>query len=57
MGRKLRTTLDLMDPDVSCKVTTKLTSNSSRKPPRTFSVGDKVFAHNYHGKKYGYLLK
>ena len=43
MGRKLRTTLDLMHPDVSCKVPIKLTSSSSRKPP---SVGDKVFARN-----------
>ena len=51
MGRKLQTTLDLMHPDVSRKVTTKLTSSSSRKPPRTFSVGDKVFARNYHGTK------
>ena len=40
-----------MHPDVSRKVTTKLTSSSSRKPPLTFSVGDKVFAHNYHGTK------
>ena len=23
----------------------------SRKPPHTFSVGDRVFAHNYHGTK------
>ena len=51
MGRKLRTTLDLMYPDVSRKVTTKLSSSSSRKPPHTFSVGDKVFARNYHGTK------
>ena len=51
MGRKLRTTLDLMHPDVSRKVTTKLTSSSSRQPPCTFSVGDKVFARNYHGTK------
>ena len=51
MGRKLRTTLDLMHPDVSRKVTTKLSSSSSRKPPRTFSVDDKVFARNYHGTK------
>ena len=51
MGRKLRTTLDLMHPDVSRKVTTKLSSSSSRKPPHTFSVGDKVFARNYHGTK------
>ena len=51
MGRKLRTTLDLMHPDVSRKVTTKLSSSSSRKSPRTFSVGDKVFARNYHGTK------
>ena len=51
MGMKLRTTLDLMHPDVSRKVTTKLTSRSSREPPRTFSVGDKVIAHNYHGRK------
>ena len=51
MGRKLRTTLDLMHPEVSHKVTTKLSSSSSRKPPRTFSFGDKVFAHNYHGTK------
>ena len=40
-----------MHPDVSHKVTTKLTSSSSRKSPRTFSVGDKVFAHNYLGTK------
>ena len=51
MGRKLRTTLDLMHPDISRKVTTKLSSSSSRKPPPTFSVSDKVFAHNYHGTK------
>ena len=40
-----------MHLDVSHKVTTKLTSSSSRKPPRTFSVGNKVFARNYHGTK------
>ena len=51
MGRKLRTTLDLMHPDISRKVTTKLSSSSSRKPPPTFSVGDKVFACNYHRTK------
>ena len=40
-----------MHPDVSRKVTTKLTSSSSRRPPCTFSVGDKVCARNYHGTK------
>ena len=51
MGMKLQATLNLIDPDVSRKVTTKLSSSSSRKPPNTFSVGDKVFACNYHGTK------
>ena len=40
-----------MHPDASCKVTTKLTSSSSREPPCTLSVGDKVFARNYHVTK------
>ena len=41
-GRKLRTTLDLMHPNVSRKMTTKLSSSSLRKPPRTFSVDDSL---------------
>ena len=50
IGRKLRTTLDLIHPDLSHKVTSKLHSNTeSKKTLRMFKVGDKVFARNYHG--------
>ena len=47
MGRKLRTTLDLIHPDMSHKVSSKQTDFKSTKPLRQFSIGQKVFAHNY----------
>jgi transposase InsO family protein len=51
MGRKLRTTLDLLHPDISCKVSTKQEKlNKSDKPLRSFNIGDNVFARNYDGK-------
>ena len=41
MGRKLRTTLDLIHPDLSCKVTSKHYSNTeSKKTLHMFKVGD-----------------
>ena len=50
MGRKLRTTMDLIHPDLSRKVTSKYHSNiESKKTFRMFKVCDKVFARNYHG--------
>ena len=57
IGRKLRTTLDLIHPDVSCKVTIKLTTRSSRKSPCTLSVGDNVFLAAIMVQKFGCLLK
>ena len=49
MGRKLRTTLDLIHPDMSHTVSSKQTDFKSTKPLRQFSIGQKVFAHNYRG--------
>ena len=49
MGRKLRTTLDLIHPDMSRKVSSKQTDFKSTKPLRQFSIGQKVFARNYRG--------
>ena len=48
-GKKLRTTLDLVHADLSCKVTSKHYSNTeSKKTLCMFKVGDKVFARNHH---------
>ena len=49
MGRKLRTTLDLIHPDMSRKISSKQTDFKSTKPLRQFSIGQKVFARNYRG--------
>ena len=49
MGRKLRTILDLIHPDMSRKVSSKQTDFKSAKPLRQFSIGQKVFARNYRG--------
>ena len=50
MGRRLRTHLDLLHPDTS-KVQDKQ-QVGSEKSPRTFKVGDKLFAKNFHGTKW-----
>ena len=51
MGRRLRTHLDLLHPDIS-KVQDKQQKEVSGKAPRTFKVGDKLFAKNFHGTKW-----
>ena len=49
MGRKLRTVLDLIHPDLSKKVQDKQEHTTSRQPIRSFQVGDNLFARNYSG--------
>ena len=51
MGRRLRTHLDLLHPDIS-KVQDKQQKEVSGKAPRTFKVGDKLFAKDFHGTKW-----
>lgn len=51
MGRRLRSRLDLLFPDVSRRVESQQTrqkqSHDSSKPVRTFAVGDLVYAENF----------
>ena len=51
MGRRLRSRLDLLFPDVSQQVETQQQrqkhSHDSTKPKRTFSIGDLVYAENF----------
>ena len=51
MGRRLRSRLDLLFPDVSQRVETQQQrqkhSHDSTKPKRTFSIGDLVYAENF----------
>ena len=56
MGRRLRSHLDLLHPDTSSKMGSKAEKNVSGKNPRKFSVGDTIFAKNFHGDS-GYQLK
>ena len=49
MGRRLRTHLDLLHPDISQKIMEKQQKLVSSKIPRRFQVGDKLFARNFHG--------
>ena len=48
MGRRLRTRLDLLHPDISQKVMEKQQKLVSSKTPHRFQVGDKLFARNFH---------
>ena len=52
MGRRLRTTLDLLHPDTSKRVEDKQRRLMTDKNPRTFAVGDKVFARDVLHKKW-----
>ena len=49
MGRRLRTSLDLLHPDTSCRVADKQNQGVTNKQLRTFSIGDPVFARNFYG--------
>ena len=49
MGRRSRTHLDLLHPDISQKVMEKQQKLVSSKVPRRFQVGDKLFVRNFHG--------
>ncbi len=53
MGRRLRTSLDLLHPDsVSPKAQTKqLQSADTKKTPRRFKEGDTVFAKGFNGQE------
>ena len=52
MGRRLRTHLDLLHPDIAQKVQDKQQKITGKKPPRVFQVDDKVYAKNFHGAKW-----
>ena len=52
MGRRLRTHLDLLHPDIAQKVQDKQQKITWKKPPRVFQVDDKVYAKNFHGAKW-----
>ena len=52
MGRRLRTSLDLLHPDTSCKVSEKQDKLIRNKVPRKFDIGDKLFAKNFHGTEW-----
>ena len=52
MGRRLCTTLDLLHPDTSKRVEDKQRKLIIDKRPRTFAVGDKVFARDILHKKW-----
>ena len=53
MGRRLRTHLDLLHPDTSKRVIDKQEKSiSTNKAPRTFKIGDKLFAKNFHGPQW-----
>ena len=51
MGRRLRTHLDLMNPDVGARVTDRLVSQKVQKDknarPRSYQVGDQVYVRNF----------
>ena len=52
-GRRLRTHLDLLHPDTSNRVIDKQEKSiSTNKAPRTFKIGDKLFAKNFHGTQW-----
>ena len=57
MGRKLRTTLDLMHPDMSRKVTAKRTSSSSKKHPALSVLVTQFLLATIIEQKFGCLLK
>ena len=52
MGRQLHTSLDLLHPDTSCKVSEKQDKLIRNKAPRKFEFGDKLFAKNFHGTEW-----
>ena len=52
MGRRLRTHLDLLHPDISQQIMEKQQKLVSSKTPRRFQVGDKLFARNFHGPQW-----
>ena len=52
MGRRLHTTLDFLHPDTSKRVEDKQRKLIIDKSPRTFAVGDKVFARGILHKKW-----
>ena len=52
MGRRLRTHLDLLYPDISVRMENKAEKNISGKKPRKFTIGEKVYAKNFHGSRW-----
>ena len=52
MGRRIRTKLDLLHPDTSKTVSDRQQRSINHKKPRKFKLGDKLYAKNFHGKKW-----
>ena len=52
MGRRLRTHLDLLHPDVAQRVERKQQKELGKKAPRRFHVGDKLFAKNFQSSNW-----
>ena len=52
MGRRLRTHLDLLHPDTANRVADKIQKSASTKPPRRFSIGDKLYAKEFQSSNW-----